>query len=109
MWRRARVVTLLGGHAWVAAARGTAQECIAYCSKQETRIDGPWTLGEPVKERQRKDLKPLQEACEIIIKGGSLKDVDPTVIAKHGKGLQMVKQLHQKSVIRKVKVVCLVS
>ncbi|AUM61848.1 Rep [uncultured virus] len=46
--------------------RGTQQQAIAYASKEDTRIEGPWTHGELALSRQgfRTDLLELKEAIE---------------------------------------------
>lgn len=45
--------------------RGTHQQAIDYCSKIETRIDGPWTFGiPPVGAGRRTDLIALKEALD---------------------------------------------
>ena len=44
--------------------RGTPEECKAYCSKPETRLEGPWEKG-TISEGQgkRKDLEDIQQMC----------------------------------------------
>ena len=37
-------------------ARGNVQQCIDYCSKDDTRVAGPWTAGMP--KRQGADCRP---------------------------------------------------
>lgn len=48
-------------------ANGTADENIAYCTKDESRVSGPWRLGLPGKQGTRSDLLAVQTA----IKGGA--------------------------------------
>nr|WAE42736.1 MAG: replication associated protein [Cressdnaviricota sp.] len=36
--------------------RGTQAQAIAYCTKEDTRVDGPWEFGEPKNQGQRQDL-----------------------------------------------------
>lgn len=39
--------------------------CITYCSKEETRTDGPWSFGQvQTRQGQRSDLEALQEAVK---------------------------------------------
>lgn len=42
--------------------KGTQQQVIDYCTKEETRVDGPWTIGELKKQGQRTDLEQVAEA-----------------------------------------------
>lgn len=45
---------LLGGRAHVEKRKGSAAQAIAYCTKAETRVDGPWEAGKcPVAGRAR--------------------------------------------------------
>ena len=45
---------------------GSQQQAIAYCEKQETRLEGPWRYGEPQEGRQgqRSDLLALKSALD---------------------------------------------
>lgn len=60
--RRKRVSNILGGHAFVEVAKGSHQDCIEYSSKEESRVDGPWTFGIPVAERSNK--RKIMESYE---------------------------------------------
>jgi len=56
--------------AWVRKARGTPQQCWDYCTKDDTRVDGPWTKGErPVGAGKRNDLKDFVEAAKGLATG----------------------------------------
>lgn len=45
---------------WVAPARGTTKQAVAYCTKTDTRKAGPWTIGkQPVGQGKRSDLDDL--------------------------------------------------
>ncbi|UBR88862.1 putative replication-association protein [Mongoose-associated circovirus] len=44
---------------------GTHEEALAYCSKEDTRQDGPWTYGTPTtKAGQRNDLLAMKKALD---------------------------------------------
>lgn len=107
-WRRSRVVTLLGGHAFAEPAIASGEDCSKYCNKEDTRIDGPWTIGKLVKERERTDLKPLQKAVQDVLQGKPLSEVDPMVLVKHARGLRSMLTICMKPKFRKLKVVCIV-
>ncbi len=53
----------------------TKARCQAYCSKADTRVSGPYEIGEMVEERQRTDL---DRAIKMIDEGFSLVDIDET-------------------------------
>lgn len=40
--------------------RGPQHAAIAYCSKEDTRIEGPWIFGEPKNQGQRQDLDAVK-------------------------------------------------
>lgn len=40
--------------------RGTTDQAITYCTKQETRVDGPWYHGEPKEQGKRNDLTTIK-------------------------------------------------
>ena len=43
---------------------GKHEEAKAYCSKEETRVDGPWTYGEEPQKGKRTDLLLLKERLD---------------------------------------------
>lgn len=54
-WKQKKTFTaakaLLGGDkVHLEARRGTQQQAIDYCSKEDTRVDGPWYHGTPKKQ-----------------------------------------------------------
>lgn len=53
-------------------ARGNEQANIAYCSKASTRIDGPWSFGDPAQPGKRKDI---ERAREIVQECGKMRKV----------------------------------
>jgi len=68
-----------GSAAWVEQRRGSVDECVAYCSKEETRTEGPWEFGErPIgQEAGRKNLpgSKLKEIYSLLTDGASLDDI----------------------------------
>lgn len=54
-----RSALLIGPHYEI--ARGKPSECIAYCSKEETRVGGPYTFGEPSRQGERVDLMDCKD------------------------------------------------
>jgi hypothetical protein len=65
--------------AHIDAAKGSPKQCVAYCSKEETREEGPWRRGDVPKQGDRSDIKdavaviaknlgkkkPFRELCEL--------------------------------------------
>ncbi|UPW41887.1 replication associated protein [Dipodfec virus RodF1_123] len=73
-------------------ARGTAEQNKAYCSKEDTRIDGPWEVG--ICSTQGKQTG-LDEATAMVASGTPLVEVArtfPVVWVRHGKGLVFLRQ-----------------
>jgi len=47
------------------AAKGNCKSNIAYCTKEESRIDGPWTIGKPKSEQgKRNDLLSIKQMID---------------------------------------------
>lgn len=68
---------------------------IAYCSKEETRIAGPFTFGSNKEERQRSDLK---RSLEMLRAGASLFDVaDQDLLSynRYHRGFEKIHALYQ--------------
>jgi len=85
-YRLNRVRDLVSVNAHFEARRGTAAEAIAYCKKEDTRLEGPWEFGEASKgPGTRTDLHAFKDA----IKGGKrrkdLYDEQPVLMAKYPK------------------------
>ena len=57
-------VKLLNPRAHWELRGGKHEEAKAYCSKEETRVDGPWTYGEEPQKGKRTDLLLLKERLD---------------------------------------------
>lgn len=63
------VERILGGHAHIEVMHGTVEENELYCQKEESRVRGPWTLGEkPPGHGKRTDWVSVRD---LIKKGTS--------------------------------------
>lgn len=89
---------VIGERAHVEERKGTREQAINYCRKEDTRVDGPWIYGDmeidkPGKQGKRTDL---DDACDLIVTNGrnigkGLHEVavsNPTTFVKFHKGLQ---------------------
>jgi len=75
--------------------RGTQKQAIEYCSKEESRIAGPFIFGTPKRftERERTDLNSVAEAIE---NGASLSDIaeqNPKQYIMYNKGIRALKSM----------------
>lgn len=73
-------------------ARGTADENIAYCSKEDSRVQGPWRGG-AAKQQGREN--GLEAATDAVKEGMPLQEVAqtwPVVWVRHSKGLCDLRQ-----------------
>lgn len=53
--------------------RGSHSQAIAYCSKEDTRIEGPWRFGDFTNDQGKRS--DLDEVKDLIDNGATLKDV----------------------------------
>lgn len=86
----------------------TARRCQAYCSKVETRISGPYEIGDFVEERQRSDLA---KAIQLIDEGVSFEVISkifPTQSLQYSRQLkdreQMIALQQEENNFRKLDV-----
>jgi len=63
-----------GGH--FESAKAKEAENIKYCSKEESRVDGPWTFGVPANPGKRSDLSVVRD---LVATGASLRCIIPQV------------------------------
>ena len=56
--------------AHIEKAKGSNTQCREYCSKKETRVDGPFEIGNFAEERERTDIKEFVE----LVKAGATQE-----------------------------------
>lgn len=61
---------LPGAH--IEARKGSQQQAMDYCEKEETRLAGPWRYGEPKKHGRRADLAQI---CQDMQEGKSIYNI----------------------------------
>lgn len=64
---------------------------VAYCGKEETRVDGPWEYGKPTTQGQRKDIELLAEAVKLGKRDRELADEYPVSYMRYYKGVQALR------------------
>lgn len=74
------------------SCKGTQEQNIAYCTKEDTRVNGPWEFGERARPGTRTDIAALKN---VLDEGGSIRDVaeqDFEAFLKYHKGLDRYKR-----------------
>ena len=66
-------------------AKGSPQQNKDYCTKAETREQGPWELG--TMQAGQGSRSDLAAAAKTIIETGNILDINPTVAIKYASGL----------------------
>jgi len=97
--------SILGDRVHIEAAAGTAEQNKHYCTKPTpgckckhcvgaVRLEGPWIFGEfGGGQGERTDL---QEAADTIVNGGSIRDIDPSLIVKYANGFRALQAMKQE-------------
>ncbi len=85
------IIRLGGGHVSVRMANGNSDQNIVYCTKDESRIAGPWEHGQRPAQGARTDLHRYDKLKDLLKAGCSLLDVaeeDFHSFLRFGRGLQ---------------------
>lgn len=95
--QRLAAMKKLNGRAHWEKRKKTAEDCVAYCTKEDTRIDGPWTVGKSARNQgQRTDLDSAAEAVQAGATMDTLADSHPVTYIKYTKGLKEFTALHDR-------------
>lgn len=97
-----KIKKIIGEGNHVEKAKGTADENIKYCTKEDSRIGKPIEYGTVSKQGQRSDLKA---AAALAIRN-MWEEIDDTTYVKYHKGLHKLASIRQKPTERKVLVKC---
>lgn len=90
----------LSPRARFAQAKGTAEQNDTYCSKLDTRLAGPWRLGEIPRQGNRSDLA---QAVALVTGAAGLRMVaneTPLAYVRYGRGLRGLHELVMSNVPR---------
>lgn len=74
-------------------ARGDVDANVTYCTKEDTRISGPWRFGEPKHQGSRTDL---QEIADQLNTGKTIRDVAvayPAQYIRYHRGIRAYQQI----------------
>ena len=83
---------LLDKTAHIEARKGTALEAANYCRKGDTRVEGPWELGEMSKQGARADLESFRDAIRERKTNVELLDDHLSSMARYPRLLNMVRE-----------------
>lgn len=79
------------------ATRGTNEQAIAYCTKEETREAGPWEHGDKPAQGKRSDLTNLVKDIAEGVDEEEIMSNHAHTIVKYPRGYQLLQQHHQKT------------
>lgn len=67
-------------------ARGQEKQCIDYCTKEDTRVEGPWRLGEEVSQGARTDIANMAKLAMDGATDRQLAEADPVCFLRNNRG-----------------------
>ena len=89
--------------------RGNDEQAIAYCMKDDTRVDGPWEHGQKPKAGKRTDIANLAEDLQSGHDLDTLYDSHLPVILKYSRGFEKARAHYQRRRVDKFRqVTCIV-
>ena len=71
--------------------RGTHEQALQYVTKQESRINGPWFYGEPVKQGTRTDLHEMYTAVKERKTNAEILEASEGAAAKFEKAIRFMR------------------
>jgi len=77
--------------AHVDACLGTDQQCHDYCSKDETRVQGPWEFGVLTHQGHRSDLEAMTQLVKDGVQDHEIAEQFPTGFVKFAPGLRRLR------------------
>ncbi len=69
-------------------SKGNAEQNVVYCTKEDSRVSGPWTLGTPATQGQRTDLESLQASVQQGDSTAKLWDQHFPTMVRYYKGVR---------------------
>lgn len=80
--------------------RGNDQQAADYGMKEDTRIDGPWSLGEQSSQGKRSDLIAVAEMCKSKRSYTEIAESFPVQCIKFERGIRSLSKIFNPSVLR---------
>lgn len=99
--KRFRTVKNMLPFAHLEKANGSNVQCREYCSKKDTRIDGPFEFGKFAEERERTDIKEFLELVKAGATEEELMSLYPTLYLREINKLQAIYSVNYKQYKRK--------
>lgn len=75
---------------------GTHDQCYAYHTKEETRVEGPWEFGDKPQQGKRNDLEVIRKALLTDMSMSEIADNHFGAFLKHSRGFHEYRRLHAK-------------
>lgn len=76
--------------------RGSQAQAIDYCQKEDTRLEGPWIIGEPKNQGARTDIESAYEAIRLGKRKREVAEEFTVVDCKYHRGLDRYRSLVEK-------------
>lgn len=73
---------------------GHWDKCVKYCSKEDTRVDGPYEWGEPPAQGSRTDLSELADAVREGLTNRELAELNPLWVLKYLKNIENLRSVY---------------
>lgn len=106
--------TLHSDHVHLEPARGNNDQCIDYCIKISTHVEGPWWFPDEATVRsstqgQRTDLSEMAAAAKEGKSLMEISELDPATYIRNYRGIAAYRQLHNPAAKNRdvLKVICL--
>jgi len=82
-------------------AKGSNTQCREYCSKKDTRVDGPFEIGKFAEERERTDIKDFLELVRAGATEDELMSLYPTLYLRELNKIQSIYAVNYKQYKKK--------
>ena len=90
--KRFSTIKTLFPEAHIEACKGSNVQCRDYCSKQDTRVSGPYEIGEFQEERGRTDIKTIEELLKADADDKTIRELMPNAYQRYYNYIQTLRQ-----------------